>query len=794
MILRKKNNFLFHLLFLAAFFLSSGWSGAAGEGKTVSRVVISGNQRIQTDAIQARIETRAGSVFSQTDINADLKRLYDWGPFARVEIETEDDGPDRVRVLVKVWEKPIIKKVIFEGNKKFKDKKLLKEISSRVGEVLSDTRLNEDLATISGLYQDKGYFQVGVEAQVKTDQETGEAVVIFDIREGRPVRIKRITIEGAEKVKESKLLGLMKTKRKSIFFRKGIFKEAQFEEDLEKIVYYYRSLGYLDMKILGVERTYSDDGRRMYIQIKIEEGEKYKVGEVKIVGNEKFTTEELKKQLQLKPGDVFTFEALRAGGRALRDFYLSQGYIDAVVRPLNAYNQKTSRMDIEYQIRENQISYIHRIDIRGNTVTKDVVIRREISVKPGQIFNGLKVRRSQQRLYGTGFFDRVNIEPIDTDVSDEKDVLIQVHEKKTGELLFGVGYSSVDDFVGFAEIGMGNFDLFNPPYFQGAGQKIRLRGEFGNKRSNYELSFTEPWLFGIPLSFGVDLYMRTRYWTEYDEGRKGGALRLRKRLTQFSEIGLTYRLEQVEVSDIDSDAYWAIQSEAGKNWISSLSPSLTRDTRDNNYIPTRGMRNSLSCKIAGGVMGGDKDFVKTRFRNSFYLSISDLFRGDAPRPIIGRNAAGAGHVLGFRFEMGTEQPYGDTDIVPVYERFYLGGANTIRGFRYREVGPHDENDNPIGGDSMVMGSVEYTFPIISMIRGALFCDIGNVWSAKDWKNNDEIFDNVWWKSLNSGAGFGLRLYLPIGPIKLDYGWPLRTAEDDWNDTGGRFHFNIGYAF
>lgn len=788
MVFRKRSNFLLYLFLLSVFFVS----GVFGGEKSVSRVVISGNRRIQTDAIQARIETRAGEFFSPQSINADLKRLYDWGPFTLVEIETEADGPDRIRVLVRVQEKPIIKKIIFEGNRKFKDKKLRKEILSRDGDVVSELRLDEDLTVISDLYRDKGYFQVRVEVQVKTDQKTGEAVVIFDVREGRSVRIKKITIDGARKVKAGKLLGLMKTKRKSLLmFRRGIFKKMQFEEDLEKIVFYYRFLGYLDMKILEVEKSYSDDKRRMFIRIEIEEGEQYKMGEILIAGNEEFTTAELAKQMKLEPGEVYTPEALRSGGRALQDFYLSHGYIDAVILPSNAYNQETSRMDIEYLIRENQISHIHRIDIRGNTITKDVVIRRELSVKPGQVYNGLKVRRSRQKLYGTGFFDQVNIKPVATDFPGEKDVLIQVHEKKTGELLFGVGYSSMDDFMGFAEVGLGNFDLFNFSTFQGAGQKIRLRGEFGNKRSNYELSFTEPWLFGIPLSFGVDLYARRRYWSDYAERRKGGDLRLRKRLTGFAQVGLIYRLEQVEISDIDSGAYWAVQSEAGKNWISSITPSLTRDTRDNNYIPTRGLRNILACKIAG--VGGDKEFIKTTFRNSFYFSISNLFRHGAP-PIIGRDPRGAGHVLGFRFDMGTAQPYGDTDIVPVYERFYLGGANTVRGFRYREVGPHDGHNEPIGGDSMVMGSAEYTFPIISVIRGALFCDIGNVWMDKDWEGDNSMLDSTWFENLNSGAGFGLRLYLPIGPIKLDYGWPLRTGPDGWNDTGGRFHFNIGYAF
>lgn len=763
-------------LVLVGLFLCFPPPARAIRERIVEEVVVSGNRRLSQSAILSRIKTQTGQVFQQEDINADLKRLHDWGPFSSIEIEAQPAGEGKVRVVFKVEEKPIIKKIIFEGNREFSDKRLQREITSAPGQVLSPAQLKEDIARIYKLYEEEGYLQAGIDSQIKTDPATGEAVVFIDIKEGHEVRIKRIKIEGAREISEDDLLGLIKTKRRSLF-RSGIFEEERFEADLERITAYYRSHGYLDMKIVDVKRTFSKDGSKMYIRIKIEEGKQYYTGAVEMVGNEHFPAEELEQLLALKREDVFTFAALRKDTRALRDFYSSKGYIDASIRPQTIYNQATERMEITYAIRENQISYINRIEISGNEITREIVIRRELAVKPGEIFDGLKVQRSRERLYNLGYFHQVSIDPIPTALPNKKDLIIRVEEKKTGEFLFGVGYSSIDDFIGFVEIGQGNFDLFNPPFFMGRGQKLKVRAEFGTKRDNYQLSFTEPWLFGIPLSFGVDFYRRDRSWSDYRETRKGGDLRLRQRLVEFVEIGLIYRLEQVEISRVAEDASESIKIEEGKNWINSLTPSLARDTRDSWLIPTRGMRNSLSVEVAGGMLGGDKDFIKSNFSTSSYYSIFP------------------GHILGFRFRMGTAQSFGDTEVVPIYEKFYLGGANTIRGFRYREVGPFDpETDEPLGGDSMTMASVEYTFPIFEMVRGALFCDIGNAWADKNWKDGDSIFGNRWLKSLNSGAGIGLRFYLPIGPIKLDYAWPLRTGPDDWNDTGGRFHFNIAYAF
>lgn len=762
--------------------LLTGGSAEAREN-TIDEVQIEGNRRLSRDAILARIRVREGDIYRQEEINADLKRLNDWGPFSSIRIEAEESPAGTLQVVITVEEKPIVRDIYFEGNREFDDDRLREEISTVPGGRLSKSRLNEDIQTIYDLYEKDRYYQTQIDYQIKPVPEAGEADVFINIREGYQVRVKEVSFSGLTELEAGQLRGVMATRSHSLFsiLRRGKFSQDEFELDRERIVLYARNQGYLDFQVLDTEKSVSADGSGLFISILVDEGRRYYVGKTGVVGNENFPAGDLEQLLKMQTGDPFSPEAMRMDGQALRDFYYERGYIDAVVTPRQVLNPRSDRIDITYQITENRISYIHRIDIVGNEITREIVIRRELLVKPGEIFNGIRVERSQQRLQNLGFFQKVSIDPLPTSVPEEKDLVVRLEEKKTGEFMFGVGYSSDDDFIGFIEIGQGNFDLFNPPFFMGDGQKMKIRAEFGSSKSNYELSFTEPWLFGIPLSFGVDLYRRTRYWSDYDEKRLGGNIRLRRLITDFSWIGLNYNLEKVEIYNVSDYSDWSIQSEEGKNWISSLTPSLTRDTRDSFLVPSRGGRASLACQVAGGIFGGDKDFIKTTLDLSHYISIF------------------SGHILGFRYRAGTAQSYSDTDIVPVYERFFLGGSNTIRGFRYREVGPQGidprtglPNGEPVGGDSMMMASVEYTFPIFEMVRGAFFYDVGNVWTDKDWELEEPVFSGDWFRSLQSGAGFGLRLYLPIGPIKLDYAWPL--VDEDWNKTGGRFHFNIGYAF
>lgn len=753
--------------------------------KTVESIEVSGNRRLSASAILGRLKTRTGRPFSQGDLSEDLKSLYEWGPLARAEIEAREVSPGKVRVRVEVEEKPFVDRVTFRGNRRIRDRTLSREIRLAPGEMVSEARLREEQRRISAHYEKEGYLRARVDYEVKEDPATGLAEIVFRIDEGPPVRVAEIVFEGVGEVEEKELRGMMRTRpRRGLIFsglwRRGKLDPARFEEDLERIALFYRHGGYLDARIVDVGRDYTPDGRRMKITIAIEEGRRYRVGEVAFAGNDTFPSEDLARATRLKSSDPFSPLNLRSDVAAIQDFYRERGYIEASVRPLDVFNPATGEIDITYSIRENDIFYVNRIDIAGNTITRDRVIRRELPIYPGEIVDGLKIRRSRERLLNLGYFSEVAIEPVPSEVPGRKDLLIEVEEKKTGELMFGFGYSSIDDFIGFGEIGLGNFDLFNPPLFMGAGQKIRLRGEIGRRRDNYELSFTEPWLFGIPLSFGVDLYRRRWFWRQYDESRKGFGLRLRRRLLEFVELGLSYQLEEIRVYNVGEDAPEPIKraGEEGRVLVSGITPSLTRDTRDSFMLPTRGVRTTLSTEIAGGWLGGDRDYVKTQFSNVFYHSVFP------------------GHVVSLLFRIGTVQPYGDTEQVPFSEKFFLGGGNTIRGFRYREVGPFDpETKIPLGGDSMMRATAEYTFPIagdprapFGQLRGAFFYDIGNVWEGRSWHDADGG------NSFNAGAGLGLRWFSPIGPLQLDYAWPVKTGPGGWNDTGGRLHFNLGYMF
>ncbi len=777
---------IFPRFFLPLLLLGAALAGpqeVSAREKTVSSVRVEGLRRLSQSAVISRIRIREGEPYRREEINADLQRLHEWGPFSSIRIDAEEDEAGLVEVVITVEEKPRVRRIFFEGNRHFRDKKLSEEIATATGDLLSKTRLHQDIRALEELYEKARYYQTEIDYRIRTDPEAGEADVFINIREGHQVRVRQVDIRGLDELTAKELRKVMRTRPRSPFaiIRRGRFEEDEFGLDLERIALYARSRGYLDFQVLESDLEVTEDGAGLLIEIRVAEGERYYVGVARVAGNDNFPAAELERLLRLRASDAFSPEAMRTDAATLRDFYFQRGYIDALIDPRQVLNPETGKIEITYRIRENRISYINRVEISGNLITRDRVIRRELRVKPGEIFDGIKVRRARSRLQNLGFFQQVSIDPVPTAVPEKKDLAVRVEEKKTGEFMFGIGYSSEDDFIGFVEIAQGNFDLFNPPFFMGAGQKMRVRAELGTRRSNYELSFTEPWLFGIPLSFGVDLYRRNRFWSDYSEKRTGGALRLRKMITDFTQLGLTYRLEDIDIYDISSFADQSIQDEKGSNWVSSITPSITRDTRDSFLIPTRGARATLSCQVAGGILGGDRDFIKATFDGSYFISIFPQ------------------HVLGFRFRAGTVHAYGDTDVVPVYERFFLGGGSTIRGFRFREVGPEgidpetgEPNREPVGGDSMMMATAEYTFPIINMLRGALFYDVGNVWADGDWENDEPIFTDGWFKSLNSGAGIGIRFYSPIGPIQLDYAWPL--VYEDWNKTSGRFHFNLGYAF
>ena len=487
-----------------------------------------------------------------------------------------------------------------------------------------------------------------------------------------------------------------------------------------------------------------------------------------------FSEEEVKALLKMKPGDTFTEEGLHADVGSVQEHYFDKGYIMARVRPDTLLNMETDRVDITYTVTEGEVAYVNKINIRGNTKTKDIVIRRELRIQPGERYDGAKLKRSKERLYNLGYFEDITFDTEETSYPGKRDMVVDVKETKTGEFSFGGGFSSVDKLIGFVEVEQKNFDMLNFPTFTGDGQDLKVRGEFGSTRKDYLLSWTEPWIFDKPLSFGFDLYASeqdksgsTGY--AYDEKRNGADIRFGKEFNEVLRGDLTYRIETVDISNLDSDVSQALMDEEGKNTISSVIFQLTNDTTDNKFNPVKGSILLGSIEIAGGPLGGDKDFAKFFNSMSHYSALGPF-------------------VLELKLRDGVVSTYGKSGAVPIYERFFAGGTYTIRGYKERDVGPKDVSGDPVGGGAFAVANAELTFPIVESLKGAFFVDAGNVWHSPDSRPKGGVAPG----GIRVGIGTGVRIKTPIGPVKLDYGFPVNPSDDQ--PRTGRINFSMSRGF
>ena len=750
--------------------LSQGYSSRA---KRIRDIQIRGNEAISTATIMNRLKIQPGDIFQESALNKELKRLYATGYFSDVFVETED-RPDGIVVVFTVVEKPLVGKIEFRGNKRIRSGRLMKKVSVKEGVLLDFNALAQDVADIRNYYIEEGYSRVKVDYRIESDPQTGKATVVFIIDEGETLRIKTIEIEGNIHYPDDELKKYMATKTAWWFIRKGAFDEAKFQADLDRIKTFYRTKGFLDARVSG-KVDYSEDGKFLHLTVIVDEGKKYLIGDVAITGQLAFPEAEIRQKTRIRPGDPFDYTQIKEDIESIRTFYYDRGYMNADVSLRHQYDHSTDRMNLEYDIKAHEVVFVGMVNIIGNTKTKDKVIRRELRVYPGEKYDGEKLKYSKERIYNLGYFEDVYFETVPTDDPDVKDLNVTVKETKTGELAFGGGYSSVDAFIGFAQITQRNFDILNFPTFTGGGQDLVIRAELGSARTNYHLGWTDPWIFGFPYLFGFDVYRyeHKRFGKSgygYDETRTGGDLKLGKAITDYLSTGLVYNLEEVRISDIPDNATDALRKEQGSNWISRLTWNLEYDTRDNKYSPTKGWLTGSSLENAGGFIGGDKDFVKIYLYGSYYHSFFETL------------------VLELKARGGVVENYGDTEEVPIYERFFAGGARTIRGYKERGVGPRDKGTNTaLGGESMVVMNAELTFPVWkNLLKGAVFIDSGNVWEHYDMVGSK---DDTGFKS---GVGVGVRVKTPIGPVKLDYGYPLNKNYDD--ERNGEFYFSVTHGF
>ncbi|MFC1805299.1 outer membrane protein assembly factor BamA [Candidatus Omnitrophota bacterium] len=776
----KRITGLFCLLSIvsALFFVSFGAAQEVGQEEnappaTVTSIKVKGNKAISTNVIVSKMKTRIGSPYQDNVISDDLKRLYLSGYFSDIKIDTED-YKQGLRVIVTVVERPIIEEITFTGNRglNMREDKLLEALKSKKGQYLDYPDLAEDVSILKKMYEKRGFTHASIDHKVDIDPESNKANVSFNVIEDRRIRIKNIFIRGNLAFSDGRILRLIKTKRAWLFNR-GALKEDVLKEDIERIKAFYQREGFSDVAADFAIR--SDETRPfLYITITIQEGKKYLVGSVNIDGNKEMPEKEILSVIKFcVPGDVFSRESMARDIASIQGAYFDRGYIFANVKETTSLDPHTGRVDITYGISEQEVAYVDKIKVRGNVKTKDIVVRRELRIRPGDRFDGEKLRRSKEKLHNLGFFEEVSYDVEGGSAPDKKDLVVEVKESKTGAFSFGGGYSSIDEFMGFVEIEQRNFDWKNFPYFTGAGQDLKLRASFGTVSQGYVLSFTEPWVFDYPVSFGFDLYKRQHDREEdvgygYSEKVTGGDLRLGKEISDYVNVNMMYRYDTIDITDIAADASNDLLKEYGENSISSLSAGISFDSRDNVFSPRTGDLLTGNLEGAGGILGGDKDFFK------FFGRASHFF----PMP---RGAA-----LELRGRLGLAKPYGDSDDIPVYERFFAGGSNTIRGYHERGIGPVDSSSSdPLGGESLIVANIEYIYPLFDFLKVATFIDTGNVWAK---------FDDIGSGGFKSGLGLGVRVKTPIGPIRVDYGIPLNKEPGEDERGSGRFHFSVSHGF
>src|SRR6266576_1488678 len=681
----RPSPFAISLAFICALL---GMVPARAQGPPIVRsidVQYTGPGTVSKERIRAQIRTKVGQPYSDLVVQQDIENLYKTGTVLNVRIFAQPQGEGGVKVIVAVQTRSVVREIVIDGAERLKAKRLRKEIKVKLNQPVNEEQLEQARQKIIEVYQGRGFNDVSVQFRVEPiDEKRGTSRVVFTVNEGVKGAIRRIAFEGNEHFSERVLRKQMKTRGKTLISfvdKSGRLDETQLQQDLDKLREWYQNHGYIDVEIKDVRKAHSGNGP-IIITIVIAEGPQYHVGKIAVSGEKAATEANIRALLKMKEGSVYSPKALHDDAKAIADAYGSGGYVDLVVLP-EGTPAGPARIDVHYKIEEGDRSFLQRVNIAGNTRTKDKVIRREVLLAPGDVFNTVRVDTTKKRLENLGYFSKVETYPEDTEIAGRKDLDILVQEKRTGSLTFGGGFSTIDQLVGFAELTQGNFDLMNWPAFTGAGQKFRLRLQYGTQRKDFVLSLTEPYFLDRRLSLGGQLFFSeaTYLSTVYDQRNYGFAIELRKPINAYMYATLGYRLQGIDIYNVSLGASDVIQQAKGSTLESEILTSLVYDRRDNPLLTRRGQRVTLSPYLAGGFLGGDTQFYGIDIEGSQYFHL--------PWDTI----------LLINGEVGTVNTWGNGEMVPIFERLYLGGSNNLRGFPFREVGPQ-ENGEPIGGQSM----------------------------------------------------------------------------------------------
>jgi outer membrane protein insertion porin family len=705
----------------------------SGSEEVIHKITILGNMKVEEGVIRATVKSREGNPFSADQVREDLRSIFGLGYFSDVQVDIKTTPKGREIIFI-VMEKPSIKEILITGNQKVKLDDIKEKATLATRSILNLEKVKENGEQIRRLYFSKGYY--GVKVDHKIDYlETNEAVVTFQIEEGVKGHIKKIVFKGNKKIKSSDLKKIMLTKQKNILYfltKTGILDEDILKNDIQMLAAYYIDHGHLDVKIPEPKIDLKDP-KKIQIEIEISEGPQYRIGEIDFKGDVLTTKEDLFRSIKIKRNHIYSTSAIRKDIHGLTEKFANQGYANVEVLPATSTDEKNLLVHLTFEIEKKRQVSFEKIHIVGNTKTRDKVIRRELRVAEEELYSATGLSKSKDRLKRTGFFKEVEVTTSRGSTEDKTNLEVKVEEAPTGALSFGIGYSSIENVVGTASISDRN--LF------GLGYHGLLKFRLGSETRDLRFGFTDPYFLGYNFAGGFDLYSENREFITYVYKILGGNLRFGKELTETLRADAMYKLEKIKVSDVSLDASRFIKEQEGEKVTSALSFSLSMDTRNDYYNPTKGARHSLSLQNAGGILGGDNYFVKGLVETSWFF----------PLPLK--------TVLNLRGKVGFVQPYGGRE-VPIYEKLYVGGLQTVRGFEYGMAGPHDTNKEPLGGNKMVSFQSELIFPLASEIglKAAIFWDVG--------KGFDRFSDIT---PLKTGVGAGIRWFSPFGPIHIDLG-------------------------
>lgn len=730
------------------FFTDSAQSDAPS---LVQKVMVKGNHRIEAAAILNVMKTKAGAPYDPHLISEDVKAVYKMGWFEDVRMEIEMQAGRRVLVVV-VKEQATIRQILITGNDAFNDEKIMENIDIKSGSILNIFNIRRNVLAIESLYKGDNYHGVKVSYTIKPIAQY-QADLEFIITEGKKIRIKTISFDGNTAYTDKQLKKKIKTSEKGFFSwltSSGEFDKEKLQQDSYIITDLYQNNGYAEARVGEPEVEYKDEW--IYILIKINEGPRFKMGKVDLSGELIAPKAEMLEKISCGKEPWYNREVIRKDILTLTDLYGDQGYAHAEIVPEISKQPDAGMVDITFFLTRNEPVYFEKIHIHGNTKTRDKVIRREFKVGEQELYNGTRLKRSVADLHRLEYFEDIKVNPQPGSAKDRMVLDVEVTEKATGTFSIGGGYSAVDKLYAMASVSERNF--------LGRGQIMEFAVQTGGVSRQYSFNFTEPWLFDIPLSAGFNAYKMERDYDDYDRDSTGSGIRLGYPLFDFVRGYVRYDFDVSTIDNISPQASPYLLE--GRSTESSVSLSLVYDSRNRMFNPSEGSRHDITVQYAG--LGGDIGFTKLTAETGWYFPV---FWGT----VVFLHGEG-GHII-----------ENSSKYLPDYDRFYLGGINSLRGYDWRDVSPINEDGVKIGGTDFLQANAEYLVPIIkdSGLVGLVFLDSGNTWT-----DEGDSYDG-----LRKSAGFGIRWFSPMGPLRLERGYVIDRQP---GEDSGRWEFSMGGSF